>query len=136
MNTSGTRHLPSGLIIVMLIILVAMAFKYFDLKREISSVQLDSMASRLTAASARNFAAALLGSDQALAVRECRDAAGLLQGITGYDSGEQPFTRMYRDHSIVDLEGGQDRGFAGSLCGLKNSQGNSAEFQVYFVNAD
>ncbi len=124
----------SGLIIILLIISAALAFKYHDLQTEIHSVRLNSMASSLSAASARNFAAALIGSDQALTVKECRDVAGLLQGITGYESGEHPFTREYRGHHITDLEGGNDPGIPGSLCRLADSKGNWVAFQVHFVN--
>lgn len=116
--------------------MAAMTLKYFDLKKEVSSARTDSMASKLGAASAANFAAALLGSDQILPVEECRDAAGLLQSITGYDSGEHPFIHEYQGHHITDIECGQNQVDASSLCKLTDNQGNSSEFQVYHTFID
>jgi hypothetical protein len=77
MHNPATRRLPSGLTIIILITITAQTWKYFDLRSEIQVVRLEAMASSLSAASAHNFAVALTGSDQALAVNECRNAAGL-----------------------------------------------------------
>ncbi len=66
-----------------------------------------------------------------------RQDPGLLQGITGYDSGEHPFIHEYQGHHITDLEGGgNNQGGASSLCRLSDNQGNSSEFQAYHTLMD
>ena len=115
----------SGLVIIMLIILAALVWKYYDLRSEIHLVRLESMASSLKAASTQNYAAHLLNSEDALSVEDCRDAAGLLRGITGYDSGEHPFTKEHEGYRISDLDNGQ--------CRVVDAHGNSARFQVHIV---
>jgi hypothetical protein len=126
----------SGLMLIILIIALALAYKYFDLRSEIRSVELKAMASSLTAASAQNFAIALTGSDRTLPVAGCRDAAGLLQGISGYENGENPFTSEYKGYFITDIDGRHEAGIAGSLCRVTDTHGNSAEFRVYHVMMD
>jgi len=126
----------SGLVIIMLIILAALVWKYYDLRSEIHLVRLESMASSLNAASANNFAAALTGSDQALSIRKCRDAAGLLQGISGYNSGESPFTKAYEGYHIQNLEHNPLPGNYMVRCELTDSRGNSAGFHVYYTLMD
>lgn len=127
----------SGLIVIMLIITTALAWKYYDLRSEIHLVRLESMASSLNAASANNFAAALTGSDQALSIHKCRDAAGLLQGISGYDSGESPFTGVYVGYHIKNLEHNPSSGHYSMVkCQLADSRGNTAGFHVYYTLMD
>ncbi|WP_291323670.1 hypothetical protein [Desulfonatronospira sp.] len=131
-----TKPRFSGLIVIMLIISAALAWKYYDLRSEIHLVRLESMASSLNAASANNFAAALTGSDQALSIHNCRDAAGLLQGISGYNSGESPFTKAYEGYHIQNLEHNPQPGNYMVMCELANSRGNSAGFNVYYTLMD
>ncbi len=123
----------SGLVIIMLIITAALAWKYYDLRSEIQVVRLEAMASSLSAASAHNFAAALTGSDQALSIQDCRDAAGLLQGISGYDSGQSPFTGLHIGYHIQDLGDNPAPGQSTANCRLADSKGNTAAFQVYYT---
>lgn len=68
-------------VIIILGVLSAVAVPQFiDLSEEAEIAALNAQASSLTSASAMNFAASKMGSDEATAVTDCTEVANLLMG--------------------------------------------------------